>query len=105
MTDQIETKSHNSQKPKESEQVLLDVQNLVKYFPIRGGILQRVQAWVKAVDDISFHIYKGETLGLVGESGCGKTTVGRTVLNLIPATSGKVEFGGTKYFRHECKPA
>lgn len=77
-----------------SQRVLLDVQNLKKYFPVRGGILQRVQGWVKAVDDVSFHIYEGETLGLVGESGCGKTTVGRTVLRLIPATDGNVIFDG-----------
>jgi len=77
---------------------LLDVRNLVKYFPVRGGILQRVQGWVKAVDDVSFHIYRGETLGLVGESGCGKTTVGRTVLRLIPATGGSVMFDGRDLF-------
>lgn len=80
------------------QRVILDVQNLVKYFPVRGGILQRVQGWVKAVDDVSFHIYEGETLGLVGESGCGKTTVGRTVLRLIPATSGQVIFDGREVF-------
>lgn len=80
------------------QRVLLDVQNLVKYFPVRGGILQRVQGWVKAVDDVSFHIYEGETLGLVGESGCGKTTVGRTVLRLTPATSGNVIFNGRDIF-------
>ena len=80
------------------KRVLLDVQGLVKYFPVRGGILQRVQGWVKAVDDVSFHIYEGETLGLVGESGCGKTTVGRTVLRLIPATSGNVYFDGEDIF-------
>lgn len=82
----------------EDKRVLLDVQNLVKYFPVRGGILQRVQGWVKAVDDVSFHIYEGETLGLVGESGCGKTTVGRTVLRLIPATSGNVIFNNEDIF-------
>ena len=73
---------------------LLVVENLVKYFPIKGGFLQRVQAWVRAVDGVSFTIKKGETLGLVGESGCGKTTVGRTLLRLIPATDGQVHFGG-----------
>jgi oligopeptide/dipeptide ABC transporter ATP-binding protein len=73
---------------------LVDVRNLVKYFPVRAGILQRVAGWVKAVDDVSFHIYEGETFGLVGESGCGKTTVGRTILRLIPATSGTVIFEG-----------
>ena len=82
----------------EDQRILLDVQNLIKHFPIRGGILQRVRAWVKAVDDVSFHIYKGESLGLVGESGCGKTTVGRAILRLIPATSGKVIFDGQNIF-------
>jgi peptide/nickel transport system ATP-binding protein/oligopeptide transport system ATP-binding protein len=82
----------------EDRRVLLDVQNLIKHFPIRGGILQRVRAWVKAVDDISFHIYEGESLGLVGESGCGKTTVGRAILRLIPATSGEVIFNGQNIF-------
>ena len=73
---------------------LIVVENLVKYFPIRGGILQRVQAWVKAVDGVSFTVKKGETLGLVGESGCGKTTVGRTLLGLIPHDGGSVHFEG-----------
>ena len=77
---------------------LLEVKNLVKYFPVRSGLLQRVSAWVKAVDDVSFHIYEGETFGLVGESGCGKTTVGRTILHLIPATSGSVIFDGRDIF-------
>jgi oligopeptide/dipeptide ABC transporter ATP-binding protein len=73
---------------------LIVVENLVKYFPIRGGVLQHVQGWVKAVDGISFTIKKGETLGLVGESGCGKTTVGRTMLGLTPADEGTVYFDG-----------
>jgi oligopeptide/dipeptide ABC transporter ATP-binding protein len=73
---------------------LIVVENLVKYFPIRGGILQRIQAWVKAVDGVSFTVKKGETLGLVGESGCGKTTVGRTLLGLIPHDGGSVFFEG-----------
>ncbi len=77
---------------------MVQVKNLVKYFPIRGGILQRTVAQVKAVDDVSFNIKRGETLGLVGESGCGKTTVGRTLLRLIPATGGKVIFEGRDVF-------
>lgn len=81
-----------------NRKILLEVKNLVKYFPVRGGILQRVQAWVKAVDDISFFIYEGESFGLVGESGCGKTTVGRTILRLIPGTSGEVIFDGQNLF-------
>jgi oligopeptide/dipeptide ABC transporter ATP-binding protein len=81
-----------------NNRVLLEVKNLKKYFPVRAGLLQRVQAWVKAVDDVSFHIYEGETFGLVGESGCGKTTVGRTILRLIPATGGQVIFDDKDIF-------
>jgi oligopeptide/dipeptide ABC transporter ATP-binding protein len=77
---------------------LLVVQDLVKYFPVRSGLLQRVVAWVKAVDKVSFTVKRGETLGLVGESGCGKTTVARTILRLIPATDGKVYFEGKDLF-------
>jgi oligopeptide/dipeptide ABC transporter ATP-binding protein len=84
----------NASTAKRRDQDLIVVKDLVKYFPIKGGILQRVQAWVRAVDGISFSIKKGETLGLVGESGCGKTTVGRTLLRLIPATSGEILFEG-----------
>ena len=73
---------------------LLAVDKLCKYFPVRRGLVARVKQWVKAVDDVSFTIGKGETLGLVGESGCGKTTVGRALLRLIPATSGSVTFNG-----------
>jgi oligopeptide/dipeptide ABC transporter ATP-binding protein len=84
----------NASTAKSKNQDLIVVNDLVKYFPIKGGFLQRVQAWVRAVDGISFSIKKGETLGLVGESGCGKTTVGRTLLRLIPATSGQILFEG-----------
>ncbi len=73
---------------------LIDVRQLVKYFPVRGGVFQHVVAWVQAVDNISFNIREGETVGLVGESGCGKTTVGRTMLRLIEPTSGSVLFEG-----------
>ena len=71
---------------------LLDVRNLKTYFPVRRGLLRRTVGYVKAVDDVSFAIAPGETLGLVGESGCGKSTVGRTILRLIPATAGSVHF-------------
>ena len=73
---------------------LIDVVNLEKYFPVTAGILSRKVADVKAVDDVSFHIEKGETLGLVGESGCGKTTTGWTILQLHEATAGQVLFDG-----------
>jgi oligopeptide/dipeptide ABC transporter ATP-binding protein len=73
---------------------LVVVKNLIKYFPVRAGLLQRVVAWVQAVDDVSFTVKEGETLGLVGESGCGKTTVGRTMLRLIEPTSGEISFNG-----------
>lgn len=78
-----------------NEKVLVEVKDLVKYFPVRGGIIQRVVDWVKAVDGVNFQVRKGETLGLVGESGCGKTTVGRTMLRLLEPTSGTVYFEGT----------
>ena len=73
---------------------LLDVRHLKKYFPIRRGILSRVAAHVKAVDDVSFSLNPGETFGLVGESGCGKTTAGRAVLRLIEPDSGEIQFDG-----------
>ncbi|MEP7134527.1 MAG: ABC transporter ATP-binding protein [Chloroflexota bacterium] len=79
-------------------ETLVEVKNLVKYFPVRAGLLQRVVNQVKAVDDVSFIVKKGETLGMVGESGCGKTTVGRTMLRLIEPTSGSVNFEGKDVF-------
>jgi len=77
-----------------SPRPLLSVTNLKTHFPIRTGVLQRTTGWVKAVDGVAFDIATGHTLGLVGESGCGKTTVGRTILKLIPATQGRVLFAG-----------
>ena len=73
---------------------LIQIKNLVTYFPVRSGLLQRTVAWVQAVDDVSFTIRAGETLGLVGESCCGKTTVGRSILRLVEPTSGSVIFDG-----------
>ena len=71
---------------------LLEVKNLKKYFPIRSGFFSKISGYVQAVDDITFDLYEGETLGLVGESGCGKTTAGRTILKLIEPTSGSIKF-------------
>lgn len=75
-------------------EVLLEVRDLKKHFPITGGLLSRTIGYVHAVDGVSFDVKKGETLGLVGESGCGKTTTGRAVLRLIEPTSGSVKFQG-----------
>jgi oligopeptide/dipeptide ABC transporter ATP-binding protein len=77
-----------------NEEDLVEVQHLVKYFPVRAGLMQRVVNWVKAVDDVSFTVKKGETLGMVGESGCGKTTIGRSMLRLVEPTSGSVHYDG-----------
>ncbi|HUX88354.1 MAG TPA: dipeptide ABC transporter ATP-binding protein [Chloroflexota bacterium] len=77
---------------------LLSVKNLVKHFPVRGGVLFRTVGQVHAVDDVSLDVRPGETLGLVGESGCGKTTTGRVILRLVPATSGQVYFAGKDVF-------
>jgi peptide/nickel transport system ATP-binding protein len=82
----LETRTPSNEEP------LLDVTQLKKYFPIRRGFFKRVVGYVRAVDDVSFHIQEGETLGLVGESGCGKTTTGRSILRAIPPTSGTVMF-------------
>jgi len=78
---------------------LVEVNNLVKYFPVRAGLLQRVVNQVKAVDDVSFAIRQGETLGMVGESGCGKTTIGRTMLRLVEPTGGEVKFDNKDVFK------
>jgi peptide/nickel transport system ATP-binding protein len=81
------------------DQYILEVNELKKYFPIRDGVLQRVTGYVKAVDGISFKIKRGTTMGLVGESGCGKTTVGRTLLRLTEKSGGEVLFNGVEIFR------
>jgi oligopeptide/dipeptide ABC transporter ATP-binding protein len=74
------------------DKVILDVRNLKKYFPITGGLMRKVVGYVKAVDDVNFFVRGGETLGLVGESGCGKTTAGRAVLRIYEPTDGQVMF-------------
>src|SRR3954471_5420092 len=86
--------------PPRSGQPLLEVRDLRTWFPIKRGVFQRTVGHVKAVDSVSFELNAGKTLGLVGESGCGKTTVGRTILRLIPATSGEVRYKGDDFFSH-----
>ena len=85
---------------------LLEVSHLKKYFPIKSGVLKKTVGYVKAVDDVSFSIAKGRVMGLVGESGCGKSTTGRTILRLLQATEGKVRFGGQDVYalsKHDAK--
>jgi len=77
-----------------NEAPVLRVQNLKVHFPIRKGLLRQVSGQVRAVDGVSFDVYRGQTLGLVGESGCGKTTTGRAIMRLVPITTGRVEFAG-----------
>ena len=80
---------------------LVEVRDLKTHFPIKRGVLSRTVGQVKAVDGVSFNIEAGKTLGLVGESGCGKTTVGRSILRLIRATSGQVLYRGTDFFSYK----
>lgn len=78
----------------QDKKVLLQVDNLKKYFPVRAGVFKKVVAHVQAVDDISFKVYEGETIGLVGESGCGKSTTGMTILRLLNPTAGRIVVDG-----------
>ena len=90
----VETQTQEQQ-PQYDQDTLLEVKNLKMYFPVTSGIIfQRTIAEVKAVDDVTFTIKKGETLGLVGESGCGKTTTGRCILQLYKSTGGEIIFEG-----------
>ena len=82
----------------EQKDYLLEVDNLVKYFPIKTGFFKRTTGYVKAVDGVSFKIERGKTMGLVGESGCGKSTCGRTILRLLEKTSGEVRIDGKDIF-------
>ena len=84
----------------ENGRKLLEVEHLRQYFPVSGNSFFKKQ-YVKAVDDVSFFINKGETLGLVGESGCGKTTTGRSILQLYEPTSGKIVYDGNTIFDSE----
>jgi oligopeptide transport system ATP-binding protein len=93
--DQVKTKETVE---KGKNEVLLSVKDLKMHFPIKGGLLGRTKGYVKAVDGVTFDIFKGETFGLVGESGCGKSTTGRALLRLLEATSGSVRFDGKDIF-------
>jgi oligopeptide transport system ATP-binding protein len=81
-----------------SGEVVLKAENLVKYYPIKAGVLRRTVGHVKAVDGVSFELYKGETLGIVGESGCGKSTLGRMLMRLEEPTAGKLTFDGVDVY-------
>lgn len=98
MTQAINQANTNPISLTQNDGSLLKVRDLVKYFPIKAGLIQRVTNHVRAVDHVSFSVQKGRVLGVVGESGCGKTTLGRTVLRLTPSTSGTVIFDGKDVF-------
>ena len=76
----------------ESPEVIIKLENLKTHFPVRKGVFRRTVGHIKAVDGVDLEIYRGETLGLVGESGCGKTTLGKSILQLVESTDGKILF-------------
>lgn len=95
MSEKVSDRKSVKQQPGGASQVpLLQVRSLKKYFPVHGGLFFKRIGWIHAVDDVSFSIKKGETLGLVGESGCGKTTLGRCIMGLYPSTEGEIRFKG-----------
>lgn len=93
---EIESRGRVDILPPEQSEVVLSVRNLKTYYPISGGIVKRKIGDVKAVDGVSFDLRKKETLGIVGESGCGKTTIGNTILNLVPSTAGEIFYRGKR---------
>ena len=82
----------SAKSPARTDNILLDVKGLKKYFPIQKGFLRKTVGFVKAVDDVSFFVREGETLGVVGESGCGKSTAGRSIIRLYEPTAGQINF-------------
>ena len=82
-----------NQNVKDEREILIKVRNLKTWYPVKKGLLKRTAGYVKAVDDVSLDVYKGEILGVVGESGCGKTTLGKSILQLIKPYSGQVLYG------------
>lgn len=98
LIDSVKVEAEREKKSNNGQEILLEVKNLKKYFPVGGGFLTKAKAFVKAVDGVSLQIRKGEVLGIVGESGCGKSTLVNTILNLHDPTSGEVIFDGDNIY-------